>query len=268
MKLAYNKIGKGEPLIILHGLYGSGDNWYSIGKALSSQFEVFLPDQRNHGKSPHSDKHSYYYMQKDLLEFYDSQKLTKSILLGHSMGGKTAMLFSLLHPERIEKLIIVDIAPKAYKSLAEYQSHSIEHLNILNAFRSVDLTGTKSRLQIEDEFSRFVQDKNTRNFLLKNLKQNNNSFYWAVNISAVGNFLPEMLDEIKIDKNKTDRTLLNFPTLFITGENSTYILESDKKQIKEIFPKAEFVTIFNAGHMLHVEQPRLFLESIKYFLEN
>ena len=139
MKLAYKKFGKGQPLLILHGLYGSSDNWYSIGKELAQKFEVFLIDMRNHGHSPHSKEHNYNAMQEDLLEMYATLGISKAILLGHSMGGKAAMLFSILHPAMVEKLIVVDICPKPYTSLQNYQSHALEHLNIMQAFLSVDI---------------------------------------------------------------------------------------------------------------------------------
>ncbi len=268
MQLAYKKFGSGLPLIILHGLYGSGDNWYSIGKKLSESFEVYPVDQRNHGKFPHSSEHTYQSMQQDLLEFFLFHKLEKAIIMGHSMGGKTAMLFSLSHPEKIEKLIIVDIAPKAYKSLQEYQFLAIQHLNIMQAFKSIDLATIQSRYEIEKEFSKFVPDIETCRFLLKNLKrEKNNSFRWIINLEALNNFLPQMLDGIDIDKIRYDKSLITFPTLFIKGENSNYILEEDMTNIKDLFPNAEFVTIFNSGHMVHTEQPRQFVNSLRYFLE-
>jgi len=267
MQLAFKKIGNGSPLIILHGLYGSGDNWYSVGKELSKQFEVYLIDQRNHGKSPHDDENSYQSMQQDLFDFYKLNNIEKAVLMGHSMGGKTAMLFALLHPELIEKLIIVDVAPKAYKSLQQYQSLAIEHLNILKAFKIVDLSAFQSRQQIEKEFSRFVSDPVTCKFLLKNLNRaDDNSFQWNLNFEALSKFLPQLLDNTEIEKIKFDRSIIHFQSLFVRGENSNYILDEDKIQIRKLFPNAEFVTIFNAGHMLHIEQPQPFIESVKYFL--
>jgi pimeloyl-ACP methyl ester carboxylesterase len=205
-------------------------------------------------------------MQKDLLEFFESHKIKKAILMGHSMGGKTAMLFSYKYPGRVQKLIIVDIAPKEYKNLADYQSLALQHLNILHAIKSIDLAKSLSRREIEKEFLGLVPDTATGNFLLKNLKRfNNNKFKWIINLDAIGNFLPRMLDGLEIipDKSKID-----FQTLFIKGENSNYIKEEDKLQIKELFPGAEFVTIFNAGHMPHIEQQKSFIESVKFFLES
>jgi esterase len=268
MKLFFRKFGSGTPLIILHGLYGSGDNWFTIGKRLAAMFEIYLVDLRNHGNSPHSKIHSYQSMQEDLYELYNSNNIEKAILMGHSMGGKTAMLFSFLHPEKVEKLIIIDIAPKAYKNLSEYNSLAIEHLNILQAFKSVDFQVPQSRKQIEKAFLKFLPDPAASGFLLKNLRRiNENEFKWIINLEAISNFLPEILDGLDIKKIVYDKSLVNFPTLFIKGENSVFIMEEDETMIRDIFSNVEFVTIFNAGHMLHIEQPQLLFESLKYFLE-
>jgi len=267
MKLAFRKLGNGTPLLILHGLYGNSDNWYTIGKRLAENFEVYLIDQRNHGKSDHCKEHSYQSMQLDLLEFFDYHKISEAILLGHSMGGKTAMLFALLHPEKISKLIVVDIAPKAYKSLNDYQKHATDHLNIMQAFLSIDLSIAESRKEVDDEFSKFVSDLQTRRFLLKNLEhKKDGSFHWKINIGSLNNALPNMLDDSDFKKVKFDKELTSFPVLFIKGERSDYILEKDIYLIKQYFPRAEITTIFDAGHWLHSEQPELFLKSINYFL--
>ena len=268
MQLAYKKLGKGYPMIILHGLYGNSDNWYSIGKKLADYFEIYLIDLRNHGKSPHSNEHSYQAMQKDLVEFFEDHKINKAIILGHSMGGKTSMLFALLHPEKIFKLIIADIAPKAYISLNDYQKHATDHLNIMQAFLSIKLDKHESRVSVENEFSEFVNDLSTRRFLLKNLeRRQDGSFYWLINIESLNRALPNMLDDSDFKNIKFDRGLTDFPVLFLKGERSDYILDKDIYLIKNYFPNALITTIFDAGHWLHSEQPGLFLKSIKYFLE-
>ena len=267
MKLAFKKLGQGKPLIILHGLYGSSDNWYSVGKTLSSNFEVYLIDQRNHGHSPHSESHTYNDLQLDLFNFFNTHNISKAVLIGHSMGGKTAMLFSLLHPELVEKLVIVDIAPKAYTSLQNYQTHAIEHLNIMQAFLSVDIDKMQSRDQVDEEFSKFVKDKNTRQFLLKNVSRTNNGFKWILNVDALSKALPNILEGIDGKSIQQIKAKPVFPVLFIKGEKSDYILDDDLFPIKQIFPKAELVTIFDAGHWVHAEQPELFLKTLKYFLD-
>jgi esterase len=268
MELSFKKLGKGTPLVILHGLYGSGDNWHTIGKLLSDRFEVFLVDQRNHGRSPHSSDHTYPGMQEDLLEFYNCHKISKAILMGHSMGGKTAMLFSMNQPERVHRLIIVDIAPKEYKDISGYQNQIKQHLQILQAFKSVDLENFQTRHEIEKEFLKYVPDSVTGSFLLKNLKRiGDNKFKWVLNLDAIGTFLPHMLDGLEMKNTNSEESLPAFRTLFVKGENSNYILEEDKSRINKIFHNAEFVTIFNSGHLPHIEQPESFLASIKYFLE-
>ena len=267
MKLAFKKLGQGKPLIILHGLYGSSDNWYSIGKALSTNFEVYLVDQRNHGHSPHSESHTYNDLQEDVFEFFNAHNISKAILIGHSMGGKTAMLFSIFHPERIEKLVIVDIAPKAYTSLQNYQSHAIEHLNIMQAFLSTEISQMQSREQIDEEFAKFIIDKNIRQFLLKNVSRSNDGFKWKLNVQALSKALPNILEGLDIKAIQHKKTKPDFPVLFIKGEKSDYIVDDDLFPIKQIFPKAELVTIFDAGHWVHSEQPELFLKTLKYFLE-
>ncbi len=267
MKLAYKKLGSGFPLIILHGLYGSSDNWLSIGKELSQHFEVFLLDMRNHGNSGHDKEHSYLAMQMDLDEFFATHNIKKALIIGHSMGGKTAMLFSLLHPEKVEKLVVVDIAPVSYNNLLKPQKNVLEHLNIMQAFLSVDISKTQNRAEIEKEFEIFVPDKNTRHFLLKSLKRDAlGKFYWTLNIEALNLSLPEMMKATDFDKIKIEKETINFPVLFVRGERSEYIKEEYMGRIKELFPKADVVTIFDAGHWVHAEQPKLFLKTLFYFL--
>jgi len=268
MQLAFKKIGKGQPLLILHGLYGNSDNWITVGRKLAENFEVYLIDQRNHGKSPHSNEQSYQAMQNDLLEFFEENKINKAIILGHSMGGKTAMLFALLHPEKIDKLIIADISPKAYISLNDYQKHATDHLNIMQAFLSIDLAKLNSRIAVEREFSNYVNDINTRRFLLKNLeRRKDGTFHWLLNVDAINRSMPNMLDDKDFKNVKFDKELTSFPALFLKGEKSDYILDKDIYLIKSFFPNALITTIFDAGHWLHSEQPELVLSSIKYFLE-
>jgi esterase len=267
LQLAYKKIGSGYPLIILHGLYGSSDNWFTIGNILAKHFEVYLVDQRNHGKSAHSPEHSYEVMKDDLLEFYHQHNISKAIIIGHSMGGKTAILFSLHHPEMVEKLIIVDIAPKSYLSLTELKSQIVQHLNIMQAFTSVNISEMKSREAIDKAFAEFVAHENVRRFLLKNVKRNEQgNFEWLLNVEALRNALPQIMDGINLKNFVPDKEKMNFPVLFIKGEKSDYITEDDIYAIKQLYPKAEFVTIFEAGHWVHAEQPELFIKTILYFL--
>ena len=261
MQLYFKKYGKGIPVIILHGLYGNSDNWVSVSKVLAEHYEVFIPDARNHGKSPHSEIHSFEAMKDDLLEFMKDNQLQKAIIIGHSMGGKTAMLFSLLHPEMVEKLIVVDIAPKSYKSLLEYNSDVIEHMNILNAFASTDISLMHSRSEIDKAFSQFVKNDHLRQFLLKNACRNENGgFFWAINVKALQKSLPQIMDWPSLKKMDIEKNQI--PALFVNGEKSNYVSESDIPEIKKLFPQADFVSIFDAGHWVHAEQQELFLKAI------
>ena len=268
MKLEFKKMGQGAPFVILHGLYGSSDNWFSIAKIFAQKFEVFLPDQRNHGHSPHSSELNYEILANDLYEFLSAHSLQKAIILGHSMGGKTAMLFATMHPEMVESLIIVDIAPKAYKSLTTQHPHVLQHLNILNAMMTVDVAEKKSRAEIEHEFSLYVPEAAIRHFLLKNVSRNNDGkFKWNINVKALHDSLPQLLDGLNLEKFNVDISLMQFPVLFIRGEKSDYISDEDIVDLKKYFPKSELITIFDAGHWVHSEQPDLFVKSVNYFLE-
>lgn len=267
LNLNYQKIGNGYPLIILHGLYGSLHNWLTIGKALAPNFEVWLIDQRNHGHSPHHAEHTYNALQADLLNFMNQHKIAKAHILGHSMGGKTAMYFSLQHPNMVKSLIVADIAPKAYTQLNTPSQHSIQHLNIINTMLSINLQAYSTRAQIEADFTNALSDKRIAAFLLKNLTRNaQGNFEWLLNINAIHNQLPYILQGINVEDFKHLRDQLQFPVLFLKGEKSDYINESDLYKIKELYPQAEITTIFDSGHWLHAEQPALFLKSVQYFL--
>jgi pimeloyl-ACP methyl ester carboxylesterase len=268
MELAFKKIGKGFPLVILHGLYGSSDNWFSIGKELSEHFEVYLIDQRNHGKSPHNAIHNYTALQDDLNEFFLKYKISKAVLMGHSMGGRTAMYFAINHPEKIESLIVVDISIKAHNNLQTLDEKVTENLNIIQAMTSLNFESARSRADVNKELAYYIPDERVRQFLLKSVTRNEqNKYQWIINIEAIRNNLPEILDGIDISRHKHLGSQFNFPVLFVKGENSNYISDDDLFEIKELFPQAELVTIFGAGHWIHVDQPKLFMKSIKFFLQ-
>ncbi len=168
MDLFYRKYGEGTPIIIVHGLYGSSDNWVTIGKELASDHEVFIIDQRNHGRSPHSQEHNYRLMKNDLLSFMDKMKLSKAHLIGHSMGGKTIMFFAADYPERIASLVVVDISPGSYRSLDQPSAQTVDHLNIITAMMNIDLSKAGSRKDIDTQLKDTIHSKRIRQFLLKN----------------------------------------------------------------------------------------------------
>lgn len=263
MEMFFRKLGEGPPLIIVHGLYGSSDNWLTIGKELSENFEVYLVDLRNHGNSPHTERHTYTLMKLDLLEFLDRYDIEKPILLGHSMGGKVVMFFASEFPERISSMIVIDIGTKSYHSLTELSSQAIDHMNILNGMQSIDFSKVQTREDADRQLGGFIRSSRIRSFLLKNVKRNREGIYsWKINVPVLIKELPSILEGL--DQKKAGIT--GFPALFIRGENSPYIQDEDLEGIRHFFPAAEFVTIPGAGHWLHAEQPELLVKTLQYFL--
>jgi pimeloyl-ACP methyl ester carboxylesterase len=260
-------MGAGEPLIILHGLYGSSDNWLSLGRALSEYHQVYLLDQRNHGRSPHTEKHNYFQMQADLLAFMDEQGIEKANLLGHSMGGKTALFFAVTHPERVHKLVVVDIAPKPYPMLTETSAPTLHHLNIINALYNLDTDSIRSLKEADSILAERIPDQKTRQFLLKNLKRDKHgSFKWLLNLHTLRNELPAILDGLDPAKDNHDQRVHDYPVLFLKGALSGYIQAADYQDILRIFPQAMIKTIEGAGHWLHAEKRETFLQVVRRFL--
>ncbi len=253
MELHYKSMGEGQPMIILHGIFGTSDNLQTFGKQLAKHYQVFLVDQRNHGASPHSDDFNYQVMAEDLHEFIATHQLKKPIFLGHSMGGKVAMFFATQYPEQFDKLIIVDIAPRAYP---------IHHQQILKALSVVKIDEISSRKEAEEQMEPYIQDFGVRQFLLKNLKRtdDNKGFAWKLNLSVIKDNIAHIGEgvgkDIQIDK----------PVLFVRGAKSDYIKKEDEKEIKSIFPAAKIVTIEHAGHWVHAEQPEQLFKEVSDFL--
>jgi esterase len=268
MKLFYRKYGEaGPPLIILHGLYGSSDNWVSIARELSDQFEVFVPDQRNHGESPRDDKHDYRSLSNDLCEFMDDRAIEKSVLIGHSMGGKAAMLFAMECPERVESLIVVDIAPVAYHDLAMNSPIAANHAKMIDAMLAVDLGKAGSREEVSKALSTDIGSERVRMFLLKNLTRDEEQrFTWKINLPVLRSNLDEIMAALPHEEVVKKGGLKGFPVLFVRGEKSDYIAPEHHALIRQIFPTAEIVSIPGAGHWLHAEQPDLLLKNLNYFL--
>lgn len=253
MKLFYRKFGEGQPLLILHGLFGQSDNWNTIGKQFAEQgFEVYLVDLRNHGLSPHSDAWNYRVMSDDILKLITDADLQNVILLGHSMGGKAAMQFAVEHCELVSKLIIVDIAPKYYPQ---------HHKTVLQALNAVDFKVVKTRKEAEIILTEYISDLGTRQFLLKN-------FYWKENGEPGWRFnLKTITGQIENVGEETPKEAgCGAPTLFIRGEKSNYILDEDLKLIRDIFPLSTLETIAGAGHWVHAEKPAAFFDCVVNFL--
>lgn len=265
MELHYRKSGAGHPLLILHGLYGASDNWYSIGRALSDQFEVYLVDLRNHGQSPHDPVHTYASMAEDVAVFFTQHHIGKAHVIGHSMGGKTAMAFGLNHPEHIGRMIMVDISPCAYDP--ETWPEAERHAHIMHALLEMDLGLIRTREEADAVLAKSVSQPDIRMFLLKNLKRHaGGGFYWGLNLPVLANRLPEILEGVVPCTDASAVSLPEFPLLFIKGSRSPYLDSRHMDAIHRIFPCSLFREIPDAGHWIHAEQPEAFLYNVRNFL--
>lgn len=252
MKLNYKQFGQGEPIIILHGLFGTLDNWQTIAKKLAENHMVFIIDQRNHGKSPHSDEFSYKIMAEDLKEFMFQHHIYEAIIMGHSMGGKVAMRFALDYPDMVSKLIVVDIAPKKYKG---------GHQTIFEAMFDLDLENLTDRRAIDEALKVKIPDDGIRLFLMKNLaRQKEGGYRWKMNLPVLYRNYQEILSTIEVDDAYDDEVL------FIRGGQSKYIRDEDILDIQEIFPLMQLETIPNTGHWLHAEAPKIFIKIVNNFI--
>jgi pimeloyl-ACP methyl ester carboxylesterase len=253
--MLYSKIeGQGKPLLILHGFMGMSDNWKTLGSQYAQDgFQVHILDLRNHGRSFHSDIFNYEVMVQDVVDYCDENNLTNIDCIGHSMGGKVAMLLATQFPNLVDKLIVADIGPKFYPQ---------HHQTILEGLNAVDFSLKPSRSEVEETISKYIPDIGTRQFLLKSL-------YWVEPGQLAFRFNLAVFN-IQIEQIGTalyENALFENPTLFIRGGNSNYILDSDIDEIYNHFPKAVINTISNAGHWLHAEKPQVFFELTKNFLK-
>jgi len=254
MEILHSKIiGEGAPLIILHGYFGMSDNWKSLGNKFSENFQTHIIDQRNHGRSFHSTNFSYEYLVEDLVNYVEHHNLKNIIVLGHSMGGKTAMLFAVKYPTLVAKLIIVDIAPKYY------QPH---HYDILKALNSVDFSIQNTRKLVDEKISELIFDPVTRAFLLKNVFWKEKGVLgYRFNLQALTK------NNEEVGKALPSFTFFHNKTLFLAGGNSHYIKKKDIPLIKKHFPDVSIQTIPNVGHWLHAESPEIFYELVMNFLK-
>jgi esterase len=254
MLLYSNIIGEGKPFIILHGFLGMSDNWKTHGLNFSKLgYQVHLVDQRNHGRSFHSDEFNYELLAKDLLNYINHYNLKDCILLGHSMGGKTVMQFAANYPEYIQKLIVADISPKFYP---------VHHDKILEGLSALDFTEIKSRGTADKVLSNYVQEQGVRQFLLKNL-------FWVekgelglrLNLEALTNNVSEVGEALEVGE------ACEVDALFLRGSNSEYVLNNDFDLIQKLFAKSKIENVSNAGHWLHAENPKEFSEKVLSFIQ-
>ncbi|MES2545463.1 MAG: alpha/beta fold hydrolase [Bacteroidota bacterium] len=253
--MLYSKIeGTGLPLLILHGFLGMSDNWKTLGVQYANQgFQVHMVDLRNHGRSFHSEVFNYDVMVNDILEYCEANNLEKIDIIGHSMGGKVAMLFANTYPEKVNKLIVADIGPKFYNQ---------HHQDIFAGLNAVDFSKKPSRSEVDEILTKYIPDFGTRQFLLKSL-------YWQTPEQLAFRFNLAVFNVSKdqIGVALPEKAYFENPTLFIRGGNSKYILDSDFEAIKKHFPNSKIETIPNVGHWLHVENPKAFYEITISFLK-
>lgn len=252
MKLFHRESGQGQPLVLLHGIFGSSDNWFTQAKLLSEHYHTFSLDMRNHGQSPHDKVFDYPSMVADILEFLEEHNIHHPVIIGHSMGGKVAMNFAVVHPGRIQKLIVVDIAPKSY---------NMSHYVILEGLKAIPIENITSRNEADEALAAHVDEPDVRQFLLKNLQRKpEGGFKWKLNLPVID----ANIEKIGLDLQFEGR--FEKPTLFVRGARSNYVKDEDLEHIREVFPAAEMKTL-DTGHWVPAEKPKEFVELVKNWLD-
>ncbi len=253
IELNFKTLGEGTPVIILHGFLGMLDNWKTFGRKLAEEYQVFLVDQRDHGRSPHTQDFSYDLLAEDLKDFMKSQGLESAILLGHSMGGKTVMRFCQKYPDLVQKAIVVDIAP--FKN----ENH---HTHIMEALNGFNPASANARSEAEKHLLLSIPDLGVVQFLMKNLNRNKEGgFKWKMNLPLLTSKYDSILEA-------TDDHISELPTLFIAGEKSHYIPLSKHNEIQQLFPNSTIETISDAGHWVHAEKPEELLKLCTEWIKN
>jgi len=254
LTLYSRKVGENGPdFVVLHGLFGSGKNWRSFAGSLEEDFQVWTLDARNHGDSPHADSMSYQQMAEDVVRFFDENELENVILLGHSMGGKTAMQLALQFPDRIAALIVVDIAPVCY-------DHQQKQLKLIEAMQGLHLAAEMSRSDIEKKLALKIPEKRLLSFLMTNLYRQNGQFQWRIGLEQIAAGMPYLLNYPEVN------SVFKGPVQFIGGENSAYLKFEYHALIRKKFPESRITMLKNCGHWLHIEQPAAFQKTVNEFL--
>lgn len=254
MQLNYKVFGEGFPVIILHGLLGSLDNWQTIAKKIAEKLQVYIIDQRNHGRSPHSDEFSYELLSNDLLDFFEQHHIEKAHLIGHSMGGKVAMQFALEHSDKVGKLIVVDVAPAGYED---------RHSDVFSTLFAADVKQAVTREDVQAVLRQKLDDETIVQFLMKGLhraEHGQTGFQWKFNIGALWK------NYSRISEAVTSASPFTGETLFIKGEKSNYIMPSNYHSITELFPNHQLTEVKGAGHWVHAEKPVEFTQEVMKFL--
>lgn len=248
MQLHTQILGQGQPLVLLHGLFGSADNWGSIAKHFSQHYQVISVDLRNHGRSPHSDSQTYPDMADDLLAVLDTLGLSQVHLLGHSLGGKVAMQFATQYPDRVSKLIVVDMAMRAYPD---------RYTQLMDHMLAVDLSQMASRNEVDNALKDAIPNLRVRQFLLTNLVKNEAQLQWRINLPALKANYATLIAAIAVH--------FDSPSLFIRGERSDYVQASDIAELQQHFTQSEFVSL-PTDHWVHAEQTELFIQAVENFI--
>ncbi len=266
MELFCRELGVGFPIVILHGLYGSSDNWMSIGRGLASSYRVVMVDQRNHGQSPHSPNHSYDDLASDLAKLFEQKKLHKAIVVGHSMGGKVAMQFASLHQQKVEALVVADILPWSYSNLVNTnlgQEH--QHAKILSALMMLNPEKASTRDELDSALSTSIPSRAVRQFLLKSIKRDKDGkFRWQLNVEALSYNLHFIMGAVLPAESNI---IIEIPTLFLKGQMSNYVYPEGEQMLADHFNNYSVASIPNAGHWLHAENPKAFMAELNRFLE-
>lgn len=253
VKLNYKVKGSGKPIMILHGLFGMLDNWNSIGNKLAADYTVYLVDQRDHGKSTKSKEFGYELVAEDLKNFCEEHQLNKVGIIGHSMGGKSVMTFAEKYPSLVDKMMILDIAPKRYTGGHEY---------IFEAILSVPIDKITQRSEVDDILAKSISNLSVRQFLMKNLtRKKEGGFKWKANFKLLYDHYPEIMDLPDLSQKP------DLEVIFLKGEKSNYIQQEDHDKIEALYPRATIETIENAGHWLHAEQPDVIIDKIYAFFQ-
>ncbi len=257
MELFYREYGQGPVIIILHGLLGISDNWVSFARRISEEgYKVFIPDQRNHGQSPQNPAFNYYALSDDLAEFIDKHSISQPLLMGHSMGGKVVMRYTLENPDKVKKLVVVDTSLRSY-------NRSNYHRDLIDAMLSVNLETISSRQEVDKQLLAKVPDERLRQFLLKNLYwKDRDQLGWRLNLQAIGDNLDSMYDGVFYSGRYEG------PSLFIKGGKSDYITEQDYPAIKSSFPLSQIKTIPEGTHWVHADAPVVFYKLVKNFISS
>jgi esterase len=250
MELYYREFGQGRPVIILHGMFGFSDNWQTIAKQLSQQYLVVTPDLRNHGRSPHTDRHNYREMADDIRELMENNWMFSAIVVGHSMGGKVAMQLAFDHPEMVEKLVVIDMEPT--------QSED-SNAAVFQALAALDLSKIANRQEAETILREYLTDAGTIQFLLKNItRRDDGSYVWKMNLNVIRSEYSNILSPVS-------GPVFEKPALFVRGSKSPYIRDHEWPAVQQLFPKATLNTIEDAGHWVHADQPEALIKVMTDF---